>query len=61
MTVKEIKAILANMNDNDEVKFITPFNDRDRYWNGRGGNIVKIVNANMEPTRNQYGAYVYEG
>ena len=61
MTVKEIKAILASMNDNDEVKFITPFQDRDGYWNERGVNIVKIVNANMEPTRNQYGAYVYEG
>ena len=61
MTVKEIKAILANMNDNDEVKFITPFRDRDGYWNEKEVNIVKIVNANMEPTRNQYGAYVYEG
>ena len=61
MTVKEIKAMLANMNDNNEVKFITPFRDRDGYWNERGVNIVKIVNANMEPTRNQYGAYVYEG
>ena len=61
MTAKEIQAILPHMNDNDEVKFITPLQDRDGYWNERGVNIVKIVNANMEPTRNQYGAYVYEG
>lgn len=61
MTVKEIKAMLANMNDDDEVKFITPFRDRDGYWNKKEVNIVKIVNGDTKPTRNQYGAYVYEG
>ena len=61
MTVKEIKAMLANMNDDDEVKFITPFQDRDGYWNEKEVNIVKIVNGDTKPTRNRYGAYAYEG
>lgn len=61
MTVKEIKAMLANMNDNDEVKFITPYQDRDGFWNERETMVVKIVNGNVKPTRNEYGAYVYEG
>lgn len=61
MTVKEIKAMLANMNDNDEVKFITSFQDRDGYWNETETNVIKIVNGNVKPTRNEYGAYVYEG
>ena len=61
MTVKEIKAMLANMNDHDEVKFITPLRDRDGSWNQKEVNIVKIVNGDTKPSRNQYGAYVYEG
>lgn len=61
MTVKEIKSALAGMKDDDEVKFISSYTDRDGWLSEREISIKKIVKGDVELIRDKYGRYVYEG
>lgn len=61
MTVKEIKSALAGMKDDDEVKFISSYTDRDGWLSEREIPIKKIVKGDVELIRDKYGRYVYEG
>lgn len=61
MTVKEIRSALAGMKDDDEVKFISSYTDRDGWLSERAIPIKKIVKGSAELVRDKYGRYVYEG
>ena len=61
MTVKEIKSALADMKDDDEVKFISSYTDYEGWLSEREIPINKIVKGDAELIRDEYGRCFYGG
>lgn len=59
MTVKEIKMAIAEMKDDEEVKFITTYRDHDGWPNEKEVYIKKIVKSDVEPIQDEYRCYFY--
>lgn len=60
MTVKEVKSALANMKDDEEVKFVVRDYDYDGFPQDCDVDVIKIVRGDAERIRNEYGCYFYE-
>ena len=61
MTVKELKSMIADMEDDDKVNFIRGGYDEDCFpiaWVD-SRNIVKIVKMSMRRKPTTYGSYYY--
>lgn len=59
MKVKELKEMLANMNDDYEIVGVEVAVDRDDYEYHRKVKIIGVVGANAKPAYTEYGNDFY--
>lgn len=60
MTKRELMEMLANIEDNEEIKFVVEEMDRDGYPYDTTAKVYRVVKANAQLVRGQYGIERYE-
>jgi hypothetical protein len=55
MTKKELMEMLANIEENEELTFVTERRDRDGYPYDETTKVYKVLGANVKKVRGAYG------
>lgn len=60
MTKRELMEMLANIEDNEEIKFVVEEEDRDGYPYDTIARVYRVVKVSAQLVRGQYGIERYE-